>query len=91
VDAEALVIIALAFGIPATAAAFRPTWESLVVPLVVGLGFVTFMVARDDWHPTQPDDLAWAAILWGVMSALVVAGWFVGRTARRRARRVGPA
>ena len=92
-DVEALVIIALAFGIPATAAALRPTWESLVVPLVVGLGFVTFMLARDDWHPTQLDDLAWAAIVWGVMSALVVGGWLAGRTVGRRARlaKAGPA
>ncbi len=90
-DVEALVIIVLAFGIPATAAAIRPTWESLAIPLAVGLGFVTLMLARDDWHPTQADDLAWAAIVYGVTSAIVVCGWLVGRTARRRARRVDPA
>lgn len=87
-DVEGLIIIALAFSIPFAAGALRPTRETLAVLLAVGLGFVTVMLVRDDWHPTQADDLAWAAILWGVMSALIVGGWFAGRAARRRTRSV---
>ena len=86
---EDVITISLAIGIPLVAGAIRPTRGTLAVLLAVGLGFVTVMLVRDDWHPSQLDDLAWAAIVYGVMSALIVGGWFVGRTARRRARLAG--
>lgn len=87
---EGLVIIALAFTIPLAAAAVRPTRGMFAVVLAIGLGVVTYFHAADgDFHPSQADDLAWAAITYGLMCALVVGGWLVGRLARRRTRPAG--
>jgi uncharacterized membrane protein len=84
-DMEGVITISLAIGIPAVVAAIRPTRLGLTLVLAVGLGYATVRLA-EDLHPTQLDDLAWAAIVYGVMSALVVVGWLVGRAIRRRAR-----
>jgi hypothetical protein len=85
-DMEDVITLSLAIGIPAVVAVIRPMRETLAVVLAVGLGYATVRLALDDWHVTQLDDLAWAAIVYGVMSALVLCGWLVGRAVGRRAR-----
>lgn len=83
---EAVTTISLAIGIPALVATVRPSRAWLVTVLAFGLGYATVRLALDDLHPTQLDDLAWAAIVYGLMSALVLGGWVVGRAVGRRAR-----
>jgi hypothetical protein len=83
---EEVITVSLVIGIPAVVAAIRPSRGALAAVLAVGLGYATVRLTLDDWHPTQADDLAWAAIVYGVMSALVLGGWVVGRVVGRRAR-----
>jgi len=81
---EGVITIALIVGIPLVVAVARPRRAALAALLVVGLGYATVRLALDDLHPTQLDDLAWAAIVYGVMSALILGGWAVGRVVGRR-------
>jgi len=89
---EDIVIISLAIGIPLAVGAIRPTRGALGVLLAIALGFVTVMLGRDfldvqpghDRWPPEMGDLAWAAIVYALTSALVVGGWLAGRTVRRR-------
>jgi len=83
---EEVITISLVIGIPLVVAAVRPTRAALTTVLAVGLGYAMVRLALDDWHLTQLDDLAWAAIVCGVMSALIIGGWLIGRAVGRRAR-----
>jgi len=83
---EGVITISLVLGIPLIVAAIRPGRAALAAVLGIGLGYATVRLAFDDWHPTQLDDLAWAAIVYGVMSTLILGGWLVGRAVGRRAR-----
>lgn len=80
---ETVITLALAIGVPAVVAVARPTRAALAAVVVAALGYATLMLALDDLHPTQLDDLAWAAIVYSVMSLLVLGGWGLGRAVRR--------
>lgn len=85
---ENILTLSLVIGVPAVVAALRPSRAALAALLAIGLGYATARLLLDDLHVTQADDLAWAAIVYGVMSALVLGGWLGGRAVGRR---VGPA